>query len=39
MTMTEEQLQTFVNALVVQALNSLTTTLYDRFQYFTNGIL
>lgn len=39
MTMTEEQLQSLVNDLVNQALNSLTTTLYDRFQYFTNGIL
>jgi len=39
MTMTEDQLQSFVNDLVNQALNSLTTTLYDRFQYFTNGIL
>jgi phosphatidylinositol 4-kinase len=37
--MTEEQLQSLVNDLVNQALNSLTTTLYDRFQYFTNGIL
>ncbi len=39
MSMTEEQLQSLVNDLVNQALNSLTTTLYDRFQYFTNGIL
>ena len=39
MSRTEEQLQSFVNDLVNQALNSFTTTLYDRFQYFTNGIL
>jgi len=36
---TEEQLQSLVNDMVKQSLNSYTTTLYDKFQYLTNGIL
>ena len=39
MNMTEEQLLDFVNTLVDQAINSLTTKLYDGFQYYSNGIL
>ncbi|XP_021961803.1 phosphatidylinositol 4-kinase beta isoform X2 [Folsomia candida] len=39
MSMTEDQLQALVNDLVNQALRSFTTMMYDRFQYFTNGIL
>ncbi|KAL8558756.1 Phosphatidylinositol 4-kinase beta [Nucella lapillus] len=36
---TEEQLQLMVGCLVESSLNSLTTRLYDGFQYLTNGIL
>lgn len=39
MNLTEEQLQLYVDQLVESSLNSLTTSLYDKFQYFTNGIL
>ena len=37
--MTEEQLHDLVDNMVAQSINSLTTKLYDNFQYFTNGIL
>lgn len=37
--MTDEQLQIHLDSLVYNAINSLTTKLYDGFQYFTNGIL
>ncbi|KAJ8322111.1 hypothetical protein KUTeg_000582 [Tegillarca granosa] len=39
MNMTEEQLQLYVENLVESSLHSLTTKLYDGFQYITNGIL
>jgi len=39
MNLTEDQLHALVDAMVEQSLNSLTTKLYDNFQYFTNGIL
>merc|ERR1712150_133393 len=39
MNLTEEQLLDLVNNLVNQAINSLTTKLYDGFQYYSNGIL
>ncbi|CAH0552718.1 unnamed protein product [Brassicogethes aeneus] len=39
MSMTEEQLQLEVNRMVEGSINSLSTKLYDGFQYFTNGIL
>lgn len=39
MNMTEEQLSVHLDSLVDTAINSLTTRLYDGFQYFTNGIL
>ena len=39
MNLTEEQLQLLVDNLVESSLNSLTTKLYDGFQYLTNGIL
>ncbi|XP_046990426.1 phosphatidylinositol 4-kinase beta isoform X1 [Schistocerca americana] len=39
MSMTEEQLQVLVNNLVESSIHSLSTKLYDGFQYFTNGIL
>uniref|UniRef100_A0A0N5A9R0 Phosphatidylinositol 4-kinase beta n=1 Tax=Syphacia muris TaxID=451379 RepID=A0A0N5A9R0_9BILA len=39
MNCTEEQLQVLVEALVEQSRDSLTTRLYDSFQYYTNGIL
>ncbi|XP_018009987.1 phosphatidylinositol 4-kinase beta [Hyalella azteca] len=39
MNMTEEQLSAHLDSLVDNAINSLTTRLYDGFQYFTNGIL
>lgn len=37
--MTEEQLQAHLDSLVYNAINSITTKLYDGFQYLTNGIL
>lgn len=37
--LTEDQLHSLVDSMVDQSLNSLTTKLYDNFQYFTNGIL
>ena len=36
---TEDQLQKFVDSMVDSSLRSLTTKIYDEFQYFTNGIL
>ena len=39
MNLTEEQLHALVDTMVTQSINSLTTKLYDGFQYFTNGIL
>ncbi|PZC75976.1 phosphatidylinositol 4-kinase beta isoform X1 [Helicoverpa armigera] len=36
---TEPQLQALVDKLVRDALNSLSTRLYDNYQYYTNGIL
>ncbi|KAL3188060.1 hypothetical protein MRX96_004288 [Rhipicephalus microplus] len=36
---TEERLQMLVDSLVESSMHSLTTRLYDNFQYFTNGIL
>ncbi|XP_050297349.1 phosphatidylinositol 4-kinase beta [Anthonomus grandis grandis] len=39
MSMTEEQLQLEVNRMVEGSIHSLSTKLYDGFQYFTNGIL
>ncbi|XP_050409200.1 phosphatidylinositol 4-kinase beta [Patella vulgata] len=37
--LTEEQLQLLVDNMVESSLHSLTTKLYDGFQYYTNGIL
>lgn len=37
--LTEEELQLKVDQLVESSMHSLTTRLYDGFQYFTNGIL
>ncbi|XP_032234209.1 phosphatidylinositol 4-kinase beta [Nematostella vectensis] len=39
MNLTEEQLDSLVNGLVETSISSLTTKLYDGFQYLTNGIL
>ncbi|KAI4459127.1 phosphatidylinositol kinase [Holotrichia oblita] len=36
--MTEEQLQHEVDRMVEASIHSLSTKLYDNFQYFTNGI-
>ncbi|XP_047510662.1 phosphatidylinositol 4-kinase beta isoform X1 [Pieris napi] len=36
---TEPQLRQLVDRLVSDALNSLSTRLYDNYQYYTNGIL
>lgn len=38
MNMTEQQLQQHVDTLVDTSIHSITTKLYDGFQYFTNGI-
>ena len=37
--LTEEELQLRVDSMVDASVHSLTTRLYDGFQYFTNGIL
>ncbi|XP_065068009.1 phosphatidylinositol 4-kinase beta-like isoform X2 [Rhopilema esculentum] len=37
--LTEEQLSKLVDKLIEDSVQSLTTKLYDSFQYFTNGIL
>jgi len=37
--LTEEKLHALVDTMVQQSINSLTTKLYDNFQYYTNGIL
>ena len=39
MSLTEQQLEVLVNGMVESSMYSLTTKLYDRFQYLTNGIL
>ena len=39
MSLTEEQLEVLINGMVEASMHSLTTKLYDRFQYLTNGIL
>ncbi|NXN13370.1 PI4KB kinase, partial [Indicator maculatus] len=39
MNMTEEQLQVLINQLVDGSMRSITTKLYDGFQYLTNGIM
>uniref|UniRef100_A0A672GIX6 Phosphatidylinositol 4-kinase beta n=1 Tax=Salarias fasciatus TaxID=181472 RepID=A0A672GIX6_SALFA len=39
MSLTEEQLQLLVEQLVDGSMRSLTTKLYDGFQYLTNGIM
>jgi len=37
--LTEEQLHLLVDTMVDSSMNSLTTKLYDGFQYYSNGIL
>ncbi|XP_054854616.1 phosphatidylinositol 4-kinase beta isoform X2 [Eublepharis macularius] len=39
MNMTEEQLQVLIEQMVDGSMRSLTTKLYDGFQYLTNGIM
>ena len=39
MKLTEEQLQQHIEQMVENSLNSITTRLYDSFQYYTNNIL
>ncbi|XP_076157822.1 phosphatidylinositol 4-kinase beta-like [Alosa pseudoharengus] len=39
MSLTEEQLQVLVDQMVDASMRSITTKLYDNFQYFTNGIM
>ncbi|XP_077989707.1 phosphatidylinositol 4-kinase beta-like [Glandiceps talaboti] len=39
MNLTEEQLQLLVENMVESSMHSLTTKIYDGFQYLTNGIL
>ena len=38
MNLTEEQLQLWTQNMVESSMHSLTTRLYDGFQYLTNGI-
>ena len=39
MGLTEDHLQVLVDSMVESSVHSLTTKLYDGFQYLTNGIL
>lgn len=39
MSLTEEQLQVLVEQMVDGSMRSITTKLYDGFQYLTNGIM
>uniref|UniRef100_A0A0R3RF85 Phosphatidylinositol 4-kinase beta n=1 Tax=Elaeophora elaphi TaxID=1147741 RepID=A0A0R3RF85_9BILA len=39
MSYTEEQLRALVDAMVEQSRDSITTRLYDNYQYYSNGIL
>lgn len=39
MNLTEGQLEMLVNNMIESSVHSLTTKLYDHFQYYTNGIL
>uniref|UniRef100_A0A1I7W1V3 Phosphatidylinositol 4-kinase beta n=1 Tax=Loa loa TaxID=7209 RepID=A0A1I7W1V3_LOALO len=39
MNYTEEQLRTLVDTMVEQSRDSITTRLYDNYQYYSNGIL
>ena len=36
---TDSELHDLIDRMVEQSRDSLTTRLYDNFQYFTNGIL
>lgn len=38
LSLTEEQLQVAVNGMIESSIHSITTKLYDGFQYLTNGI-
>ncbi|VDL59080.1 unnamed protein product [Hymenolepis diminuta] len=38
LTSTEDQITRFVDCMIRQSLNSLTTRLYDNYQYYANGI-
>ena len=37
--LTEEQLSELIDRMVETSMNSITTKIYDGYQYFTNGIL
>ena len=37
--LTETQIEVMVNDMIESSMRSITTKLYDRFQYITNGIL
>ncbi|VDK57848.1 unnamed protein product [Gongylonema pulchrum] len=39
MNYTEEQMQQLVETMVEQSRDSITTRLYDNYQYYSNGIL
>ena len=38
MNLTEEQLQVHIDNMIMNSINSITTKIYDNFQYYTNGI-
>lgn len=38
MNLTEEQLQAQIDGMITNSINSLTTKIYDNFQWITNGI-
>ncbi len=37
--LTEEQLSELIDMMVETSMNSITTKIYDGYQYITNGIL
>ena len=39
MNLTEPQLEILIDSMINSSVRSLTTKLYDHFQYYTNGIL
>lgn len=39
MNLTEQELERKVDQMILDSLNSISTKLYDGYQYLTNGIL
>lgn len=39
LSLTEKQVEDFIDRLIVSSCNNMTSRLYDNFQYYSNGIL